>query len=144
MSVRHIDQVFQDKAELLNNMHKLGAIDDGRMSHALQQLKAEREQMMALQAAKEMESHTADAFKYGAASGQGRRRAPPTPWDKLSTRMEWTTDVAPLPLKVTLTQDGGYVFCMAVINGEAVVLKDDEHMWPSDQTVTQLRMLANG
>lgn len=83
----------------------------------------------------------------GVASTQGRSlggKRKTTPWDKLCVRMDWNLQGAATERKLALMEDAGYVFVMGVVNGEHFCIKDDGGMFPSDQVVTQLRMLYDG
>lgn len=77
----------------------------------------------------------------------GQTRSPgrqkPSVWDKLCMRMGWEVHGITHRVKMQIFEDGDLVFVMGVHNGEPYVLKDTASLFPSDQIVTQLRMLHN-
>lgn len=110
--------------------------------------------------AQEQQNHMADAIAYGVAAvggggggggasvmRQARGRRSPTLEEKLCMRMGWD-DIRDIPpgIRLSIINSGTAIFLtiITVANDEVVTLKDEPAMFPSDQIVTQLRMLANG
>ena len=79
---------------------------------------------------------------------QAQSRAPRPRYmiqQKLSMRMGWSdlSDAADKhSLKLHLVHDSGKVFIFGVKNGESFVLQDEADIFPSDQIVTQMRMVC--
>lgn len=102
-----------------------GDIDRKMATPVINKLKQEQIEAQALRAAQD---------------GQRRR---PSFWDRLNMRMDWD-EREPSNRKIALFEDSGFVFVVGVLNGEPFTLKDGADLFPSDQVVTQLRLLYNG
>lgn len=144
------DKLHVMAAQIIELM-RAGKIDVEAGQNALSSIETQmkHEQMMKVRPVLTVHNDAKDAFEYGAGkygevAGQARGRTKPTPWDKLCMRMDWEQIGASHKRKMQLFSDGGYVFVMGVVNGEPFTLKDEEHIFPSDQVVTQLRLLYNG
>lgn len=87
-----------------------------------------------------MPSRAADAMAMTA----GRYNNPPPPsWDEmLRVRMRWSRLGAKEFISVDVRLAGGKVFVWIITNDfKSVVIEDSKDMFPSDQCVTQIRLL---
>jgi hypothetical protein len=153
MQMSAVQEAIKQQIELLVEAMRQGRLKPGDGNTAIQQLMQQAKAEAMMKAASPLHSvddtggHAVDAFGYGLAAaqaqprGRGRRN---TPWAKLCMRMDWEELGAANTRKLAIMQDSGYVFAMGVVNGEPFCIKDDENLFPSDQVVTQLRMLYNG
>lgn len=126
--------------EKLNEMMKIARsmveanAPSADIQRLLEAIQAEKERVEAKQNAISV-SLAAEAIRRG---GQKRK---PSLEDRLCYRMDWM-DLQSAPYHVHLYAQGGPVFIFVVKNNQHVVIVDDSNMFPSDQTVTQLRLLG--
>jgi hypothetical protein len=141
-------EAIKQQMELILEGMRAGKIDVEAGNNALETLSDySRHEDMVKNRSMVPSNHAVDAFGYGGIAGQAESRAvrrKPTVWDKLCMRMDWELIGAAKKRKVELFEDSGYVIIMGVRNGEPFVIKDDENLFPSDQVVTQLRLLYDG
>lgn len=139
---------LEDKMAMTMELMKVGKIDAEAGKNLIERLQIEQQHLMQKQAEEKMRTDTEDAFRYGmAGSGLRGRRKTPTYEDKLCMRMGWH-DVTDLPknIRISMLATHNYIHLtiVPVASEEAVVIKDDINLFPSDMVVTQLRMICNG
>jgi len=93
-------------------------------------------------------SYVVDALKYqyASASKPARFPQPETPkwtaYQKLAMRMDWT-DKHPFHfLNVVLAADKAKHYVIIVTQVDAVIMEDDSAMFPSDDLVSKIRLMA--
>lgn len=147
------------KLQLVEEQFRNQLIDKDTYKHAVAQLHAEVQEAMYYDYAEDKMKITiggnggaggggGSAMSQGGAgvAGLGAINVPqqakkPDWWAKLCSRMDWDLTGAANRHNLALFEDGDFIFAMGVMNGEPFTLKDEKHMWPSDQVVAQLRVL---
>lgn len=139
-------QIAKQLRQSAKQLRQSGKIDHEAMQNLMERLHSEKQHLMDMDAKNKRASDMEDAMRNAMPSGQTRARRPTPSWEeKLCMRMGWH-DVKDVPktIRLSILNSGPSIFMtvVSIANDEAVVIKDDPLMFPSDTVVTQLRMIC--
>lgn len=134
-------QMFTQRMREIQKLREEDIIDSGQYSHMVDALRYAMEAEMQKSVPPPPVTPLGNIPQGNAAQGKQRTDW----WRKLCARMDWElTGAATRHADMAIVAQGDNVYLFTVHGGDPVVLKDEKGLFPSDETITKLRMLGYG